>query len=145
MNNEITKELHKINCLMADIDAAYHQASVKLGVSDSVLFIFYMLYVNNGSCSLNEIYKLSGISKQTVNSAVRKLENENLIYLENLDGKSKKVRATESGRSHIYEVAQKLHNAEVKTFSEWSSEEIRQFIDALEKYNALFKKNIQQL
>ena len=145
MNNEISKELNRINCLMADIDAAYHQASVKLGVSDSVSFIFYMLYVNDGACSLNEIYKLSGISKQTVNSAIRKLENENLIYLENLDGKSKQVRATESGKPHIYEVAKKLHNAEIRTFSEWSVEKIRQFIDALEKYNALFKKNIQQL
>ena len=145
MEKDLSGEIHRINCLMSDIDAAYHLASVKLGVSDSTSFIFYMLYIHDGYCLLNDIYRLSGISKQTVNSALRKLESENMIYLENLNGKAKKVCATESGKPYIYEVSEKLYKAETAAFHEWSAEEIRAFIGTLEKYNALFRKQIENL
>ena len=145
MEKDVRKALYQINCLMSDIDAAYHQAAVKSGVSDSTSFIFYMLYVNDGCCLLNDIYKLSGISKQTINSAVRKLESENIIYLENLNGKAKKVYATEIGKPRIREVIEKLYQAEVNTFSEWKMEEINGFIKTLEKYNTLFRKQIENL
>ena len=145
MEKDLKKALYQINCLMSDIDAAYHQAAVKSGVSDSTSFIFYMLYVNDGCCLLNDIYKLSGISKQTINSAVRKLEGENIIYLENLNGKAKRVCATENGKPHIREVTERLYRAEVNTFSEWTMQEINGFIKTLEKYNTLFRQQIENL
>lgn len=36
----------KINCLNEEIESLYHQASVKLGISDSVSFVLYMTYIN---------------------------------------------------------------------------------------------------
>lgn len=145
MKTDLRKSIHRINCLISDIDAAYHQAAVKSGVSDSTSFIFYMLYINNGSCLLNDIYKLSGISKQTINSAIRKLEKENIIYLGNFNGKAKRVCATENGKQYIYEVSEKLYQAEINTFGEWTGEEIEHFISSLEKYNELFRKQIENL
>lgn len=143
MEKDLRKELYRINCLMSDIDAAYHQAAVKSGVSDSTSFIFYMLYLNDGCCLLNDIYRLSGISKQTINSAIRKLEGENIIYLENLNGKSKKVCVTEKGKPYVCEVTEKLYQAEVNTFTQWAPDEIDNFIKTLEKYNDLFRKQIE--
>ena len=84
MSEIIQDKVNQINCLNEEIDSLYHQAALKLGVSDSVLFVLYMLHTNDGKCLLYDIYKLSGISKQTVNSAIRKLENEETVYLENV-------------------------------------------------------------
>lgn len=145
MKKDLNEALYRISCLMSDIDAAYHQAAVRSGVSDSTSFIFYMLYANDGSCLLNDIYKLSGISKQTVNSAIRKLEQQNMIRLENLNGRSKKVYATQYGMPRIREISRKLYEAEVNTFSQWTDGEIEAFITALEKYNTLFRKQIDNL
>lgn len=74
MSEIIQDKVNQINCLNEEIDSLYHQAALKLGVSDCVLFVLYMLHTNDGKCLLYDIYKLSGISKQTVNSAIRKLE-----------------------------------------------------------------------
>lgn len=145
MEKDLKNKIHRINCLFSDIDAAYHQAAVKSGVSDSTFFIFYMLYINEGKCLLNDIYRLSGISKQTINSAVRKLENENTVYLENLNGKAKMLCATKKGKPYIDSIAAKVYDAEINTFSEWTKEEIEAFLSILEKYNTLFRKQIENI
>ncbi|XCP83994.1 helix-turn-helix domain-containing protein [Roseburia hominis] len=67
-------KLHRINYLMAETDALYHQASLKLGISDSAMRVLYAIYDSGESCSPSSIYKASGVSKQTINSVVRKLE-----------------------------------------------------------------------
>lgn len=41
---------------------------------------------------LSDIYKKSGISKQTVNSAIRSLEADGILYLEQYNGRAKKLR-----------------------------------------------------
>lgn len=145
MNKTLKHELQRINCLFSDMDAAYHQAAVRLGVSDSVSVIYYLLYLNDGCCLLQDIYRLSGISKQTVNSALRKLELEALVYLEQLDGKAKKVCATEKGKPQIYAVAEKIYQAEENTLRGWTDEELACFIAGLEKYNTLFRAELEHI
>lgn len=74
--------IHRINYLTSEMDAVYHRASLKLGISDSVSLILYTIYDAGGSCLLSEIYKKSGISKQTVNSALRGLEGKGILALQ---------------------------------------------------------------
>ena len=92
---EIQEKIYRINCLTEETDSIYHQAAVQFGLSDSSLLIFYMLYTNKGQCRLSDLYMVSGTSKQTVNSAIRKMEKEGMVYLEMYDGKSKMVYLTE--------------------------------------------------
>ena len=66
MTENIMEHLRRINYLSAEINSLYHQAAVKLGLSDSVMHIMYMLYDNGGSFMLSDICRVSGISKQTV-------------------------------------------------------------------------------
>lgn len=84
--------MHWVNCLASDLDSLYHQATLKLGLSDSVLFVLYLVYENDGRCPLNDIRKATNISKQTLNSAVRKLEHEDIIYLEQNGGRAENVK-----------------------------------------------------
>lgn len=60
--------------LAGEINALYHEAAVKMGISDSVQNILYVLCEKGGQCPQSEISKLAGISRQTINSAIRKLE-----------------------------------------------------------------------
>ena len=68
--------------LAGEINALYHEAAVKMGISDSVQNILYVLCEKGGKCLQSEISKLTGISRQTINSAVRRLEKEDIVYLE---------------------------------------------------------------
>lgn len=137
--------IFRINCLAEDIDSIYHQAALKLGVSDSALFILYMTYVSGGQCLLYDICKQSGISKQTINSAIRNLEKKGMIQLEKQNGKSKIVCFTEEGKIYAKKTAARLFDAECSTFCDWTEEEIQTYLHLLEKHNASFRKQIELL
>ena len=143
--NNIQDNIYRINCLMEDIDSLYHQAALKLGVSDSILFILYMIYIHEGKCLLHDIYKLSGISKQTINSAIRKLEKEEIVTLEMHNGKAKMVCLTEKGKAYAYPTAAKLYETEYTAFSDWSEEEINLYLHLIEKHNISLRKQINNL
>lgn len=145
MSNKLRDKICKINCITEDIDSLYHQAALKLGVSDSVLFVLYMIYTKGDNYVLHDIYKLSGISKQTINSAIRKLENEDIVYLEKHDGKAKIVCLTDKGKSYIKKNAAKLFEAECNAFREWSEEEMDLYLSLIEKHDASLRKQIQNL
>lgn len=80
---------------MSELDTAYHDAALKLGMSDSVMLVLYTLCPCGGECMIGDI--TSGASKQTINSALRKLESEGSVYLEIFEGRKKKVHLTEKG------------------------------------------------
>lgn len=137
--------IHKVNYLTVELDNLYHRAALKIGLSDSAMLILYILYDNGGSVMLSEICKQSGISKQTVNSAVRKLENEDIVYLEQQTGKRKKLSLTVKGRAYADETVGLIFKAEAEIYSEWSEEEINRYIQLMEKYNKSFRNQLDKL
>lgn len=75
MRREITK---RYNYLSSEINSLYHQAAKKMGISDSVQNILYVLCDQGNQALQSEICSISGISRQTINSALSKLEQEGL-------------------------------------------------------------------
>lgn len=145
MKNEANDPICRINYLTEEIDSMYHRAAVKLGISDSVLLILYVLYLNDGACLLHDIYGVYGTSKQTVNSALRKLEQEHYLYLEKFSGKEKKVYLTETGMAYAKKTAARLYAAECGAFSEWSKEDIARYLTLIEKHKKSLKEQIEAL
>ena len=94
---------------------------------------------------LNDICKNSGISKQTVNSAIRSLEADDILHLVRHTGRSKKVVLTEKGKDYVRQTVAKLYQAEQNAFDSWSEEEISTYIALMEKYNDCFRRQIEEL
>ena len=65
--------LKEFNEAFGKINEAYHEAAVKLGLSDTEMEIFYIFYIYGSGCRQSVLYKESGLTKSTVNSAIRKL------------------------------------------------------------------------
>ena len=82
MNTQASKELRRFNHLLGEINGVYHEVSVKLGLPDSVMTVLYTLCSEGDPCPLQVIVRQSGASKQTINSAIRRLEREEIIGLE---------------------------------------------------------------
>ena len=139
------REVHRINCLNSEMDALYHQASVKMGISDSVSIILYNLYEAGGSCLLRDICTASGISKQTLNSGLRTLEARQLLQLEQHNGRSKRVTLTEAGREFAQHTVARLFQADMDAFGSWTEEEIRTYVRLQEKYTACLRQQIEKL
>jgi len=142
MNLKRYKNIHRINYLVSEMESIYHHASLKMGISDSVSIILYTLYDSGESCLLSDIYKKSGISKQTVNSAIRGLETEKILFLEKHTAKSKKVVLTTKGIEFVNNTIVKLFEAESRAFNLWSKDEINTYINLMEKYVESLRKEI---
>ena len=82
----VNAQMKQFNLLMSQTEEAYHEAAVKLGLSDSVMLILYTLCCFDGECLLNDI--TAGASKQTINSALRKLEADDIVYLKAFEKES---------------------------------------------------------
>ena len=140
-----SKEIHRINYLTYETEGLYHQASLKMGISDSVCIVLYAIYDAGGSCLLRDIYKHSGVSKQTINSALRSLEAKQLIQLEQYSGKLKRAVLTPQGNSFAGETVGRLFEAETHTFDDWQEGEISTYIRLMEKYTDSLRRQLQIL
>ena len=74
----------------------------------------------------------SGASRQTVNSALRKLESERIVYLEIFEGRKKKVYLTPKGRQFAKDTVFRVIEAENEIFASWSDEEKSIYIDLIQ-------------
>lgn len=143
MADFMTSELKRLNYLTSEIDAAYHEAALKLGLSDAAMMVLYAVCNSGGSCLLSDICKFSGTSRQTIHSAICKLEAEELIYLEASGGKKKRVFLTEKGTSRSKNGVARLAELENDILSSWPQEDQEKYLELTQKYLTALKEKIK--
>lgn len=72
---------HEYNAIESLIGCAYHEAALKMHLADSELCILYTLHTHGPGCLQSTLYKETGLTKTTVNSALKKLEKGGTLYL----------------------------------------------------------------
>lgn len=145
MKTLFSKEMRRFNHLISEMEGAYHEAALKIGMSDSVLQILYTICNFGDRCLISDIIKLNSMSKQTANSALKKLESEEIIELKAYDGKRKMVILTEKGNELVKESVSKLINIENRILDSWTEEDVEKYIELTEKYMREFKEGIKTL
>lgn len=137
--------MERINYLMYEFDAVYHEASLKFGISDSVLAILYTICNLGDNCFLSDITKYSGISKQTINSALRKMEREELVRLEAYNGRRKVIYLTEHGKALAERTVMRLIAQENVMFDSWSTEDKEKLLELMQRYIHDLKEKVEEL
>lgn len=135
----------KYTYLAGEINALYHEAAVMMGVSDSVQNILYVICEKGDRCLQSDISKLTGISRQTINSAIRKLEKDGIVYLEQGKGRNTIVCLTEKGKQFASEKIYPLYEIENKIWNEWTAEEQEQYLLLTQKYRDALKKYLNAI
>lgn len=143
MRREITK---RYNYLSSEINSLYHQAAKKMGISDSVQNILYVLCDQGNQALQSEICSISGISRQTINSALSKLEQQGLVRVEPDQRKEHHgVPDPEEGQKFAAEKVAPLFQIENKIWSEWTAAEQQQYLELTQKYRDSLKKKLKEL
>ena len=106
--------------ILGEINGAYHDASVKMGLADSEMQILYSVHMAEGKLYPSEIARLCGMSRQTVASALRSLEREGILYLETGTGRSRPVRLTQAGEELCRERVAPVAAAEEAIWNGWT-------------------------
>jgi DNA-binding MarR family transcriptional regulator len=58
------------------MQSAYHEAALKMNLSDSEFWILYVFNFHQEGCNQSVLYKEACLTKSTVNSAIRKMEQK---------------------------------------------------------------------
>ncbi len=145
MSADFSKELKRYNYLLSETESAYREAASLLGLPVSSMIVLYAVCNEGTSCPLRDICRNAGVSKQTINSALRRLEADGVIYLENTDGKNKTVCLTEKGQELAGRTAAKVIAIENDIFASWKREDVNQYMALTERYLQDFRKHIRHL
>lgn len=137
--------LKRFNCLLSETDAAYHEAALRQGLNDSSSRILYALCELGSPASLRAVCESTGLSKQIVNSALRKLEADGILYLEPTGARSKRVCLTEAGLRVADATAGRLIRLENSIFDEWPAEDVQQYLGLMERYLQAFRRKLPEL
>lgn len=139
--------LKKFNDLYHEMDQFYHNIALQSGLSDSAFWIFYTICEHGDGCLQRDISNLACASKQTVHSAIHKLEQEGYLYLEQGKGRDKHIHLTRQGEELIEEVIVPVVELENAAFAEMGTEETQELLRLTKKYTGLlyekFKKGVQ--
>lgn len=79
MESKQNRALKEFDSLYKMIDDVYHEIALSMHLTDSAFLILYCLLELGDGCSQKDICKLYSISKQTVNSSVKSLENKGVL------------------------------------------------------------------
>ena len=138
--------LLRFNHIVGEINSAYHEAALHFGFSDSEFQIIYTLSCEGGRCLLGDICAYSGMSKQTVNSALKKLEQEGLLELRPMsDKRSKRVHLTVRGRHLASQTVDLVLEAEYDSIGELSAKEQSNLLYLYKKYTRLLAFHMGKL
>lgn len=132
----------KLNRICRELNGLYHDISAQLGLSDSESMILYILYDAQEPLTQSGIAKATGLSKQTLHSAVRRLEREGAVVLEKLDGKSKRIVVTEKGRVKAAQRVRPIVDMEERILDAWPEQDRQQCLLLLERFREQLEKEI---
>ena len=148
VNYMITKanhQLKEINRLYKELNDIYHSISNKLGISDSIFLIFYSIVEMGDGCIQKEISDYYSISRQTINTSVKKLESNGYIFLKKGKGRDMHIFLTEKGEDFIKEKIEPIMVLENSIFDEMSPKESDEFLKLTQKYVNLYRNKVKSI
>lgn len=140
-----SKQLRRFNRLIGETDALYHELAQRLGLSDSAFQILYTLHVEGGACPLRDICDFSGLTKQTVNSALRKLEAEGSVTTASSGARHKTVVLTPEGTELAERTVAQVIAVENDVLGSWPPDELERYLRLTEDYLSAMRARVGEV
>lgn len=137
--------LREYNRLFNEFNDIYRSAAQKLGISNSTLDILYALCELGDGCLQRDICRTTFIPKQTIHSAICKMEQEGYVTLSPGRGRSMLIYLTDKGRTLIEQTMSPLITAENEAFSCMSDEEYRSLMTLHNRYLTALRAGVSNL
>ncbi len=133
-DNEIITCIQELNQLLKKMDSIYTKLAKSSGISDTAFWIIYTIKNEKETYKQKDLCNMWCYSKQTINSSLKKLEEQNIIQLISVPGnkKDKKVILTEYGKQIAKELIEPVKEIEKKSLG--NIKERREFLNLFKKY-----------
>lgn len=138
-------ELRHINCLYKELNDIYHEICVKLKMSDSAFIILYGIVELGDGCLQKDISDRYYISRQTINSATKKLADSGYVMLKQGKRREMHLFLTPEGKQLVNDKIEPVINMENNVFEEMCPNESSEFLRLTQKYVSLYRKKANEL
>ena len=120
MDTEIKNRIDTINQKINELNALYHTAAIKSGISDGEISIWSLLLCSQDEYSQQDLADILYLPKQTVNSIISNFVKKKFVFLEHVPGtrNRKVVRLTKEGREYGESRVMWIFQAEEKAMEE---------------------------
>lgn len=144
-NTEIISLIQEFNQLQKKMDSIYNKLAKSSGISDTAFWIIYTVKNEKETYKQKDLCNMWFYSKQTINSSLKKLEEQNIIQLISVLGnkKDKKVILTEYGKKIAKELIEPVNEIEKKSLE--NIKERREFFNLFKKYVETLEKETKKI
>lgn len=134
----------ELDYLYNEIDKLYHAYARGCGLSDCAYWMLYDLECADGSLPLAQLATSWSYSKQTINSAIKTLEQQGLVELTFMEGsrRNKTASLTAAGRAFSLDYIVPAIKAEEAAFDELDPAEQRELVRLVRRYAAALDAQI---
>ena len=124
MEEKGREPLEAFNRLYKQMDECYHAYARSQGLSDAALWLLYCLN-ESGPCTQRELCAAWSYPPQTINSALKNLEQAGYLRLESApdNRKNKEIRVTPAGEELLRRTADPVFAVEERAFRRLTEEE----------------------
>lgn len=125
MSTQLSRQMILLNQTDKMLNDLYHTYAASVHLSDSVLWVLYILWTEGDGLTQKEICDTWYYSRQTINTCLKHLEKEGYICLAPLteNRKSKQILFTKEGRNFAGKIIPPLLEAENASLDQMTPEE----------------------
>lgn len=144
---EVAKYMNMLIQRDKEMDDIYHKVAVHFGLSDTALWVLYMIVHTEESFTQQDLCHAGFFSKQTINSVINNLVASGVVVLEAVPGtrKSKRIVLTDAGRELAGNTIDRLFEAELKAYGRFTEEELKCYLDITTRLAAFMREETEKL
>lgn len=145
METKVRKLANEMCSVWCQADALYSRWAAQNDINYFVLLVLWVLHNHSEGMTQKKISQYYGWPKQTTNSVIRSLKQEDLIILmlEDSDKREKRVVLTEKGQAHAKEMLMPLFALEDRVFGNIQKERLEEMMNTLKLFITLFEKELE--
>lgn len=144
-NKNNRKKLSEYNNVLKSIDDCYRNIAKRYGFSEAAFWTLYTLRMEPGNITQSDVCTVLYQPKQTVNSALKKLESEGYITLTPAGAHTKNISLTKSGTKLCEQTVDKVIEAECAALGNMTDEESENMTALMKLYSILLKSQTAKI
>ncbi|MCH4208069.1 MAG: MarR family transcriptional regulator [Solobacterium sp.] len=135
--------LQEYNRLYAEENDIYRKYAKKIGMPEAAFWIMYTLRDSDNALPQKELCQKLALPKQTVNSALKKMETEGVLKLSiETDRRSRLVTLTKKGIRTAEKSVDAVFGWEQEAMNELSENEQKKLIALFRRYRQALRKHL---
>lgn len=137
--------MEDISSIFKSLDYLYYECAKKSGMAETAFFIIMAVREKNAGCTQTDICERWTMSRQTVNSALKKLEKDGFLILTPAEtGKRKIIELTRKGIKYSEIYIDPVFEFEKAAWISLSKEKQKVFLDIAKEYHMAFKNAMER-